>query len=110
MIHLSKRGILAACLTLCLPACTGTKPRPQEVVAGEPVVVTKHEYLELPDRLLQAIESPVPLLSIWSEGDLYRAWIHDGQWLATCKGQVDGLRGLVKAQIPDKPRSSDKTP
>ena len=110
MIRLSKRGLLVVCLVLCLPACTGTRPKPQEVVAAEPVVVTKHEYLELPDRLLRVIESPVPLMMIWSEGDLYRAWTHDAQWLATCKGQIDGILQLVLPKQPDKTKSSGKTP
>lgn len=93
---MSQNGLLAACLLLCLQACTPKQAQKTiPLRAAEPVVVTKVQYRELPASLLPVIDSPLGFTHVWANGDMYQALVHDSAWLDTCKGALDGIRGLA---------------
>ena len=81
--------LLTVAILLALSGCASA-PR----TATRAVQVERWRTVPIDARLLPAIEAPAPAASIRTNGDLWRAWVHDSGELGKCKPALDGIRAL----------------
>lgn len=86
----------------------GQRQPPLEIRADEPITVTKTEYTPIKGNLLDPVEAAAGFSTVWSNGDMYDALVHDARWLDTCKAQLDGIRDLYDKQAKTKTKSQVK--